>query len=186
MKNNKIFGLMSFLPAIAYWWLEENYPLRVALGVGLGLAVIEILIERIWLGHVHTISKFNFAIIMILGGLSLLGDDGLWFKLQPCFTGVLVAAFLFWQRARGKSILFEMQQSLGQKGVMPLEITVELEKHMAIFMLGYGLMMAPIAFRASTDTWLFFKTIGFYISSGLFFIFEVFYVRRFITAKNTK
>lgn len=95
MKNNKIFGLMSFLPAIAYWWLEENYPLRIALGVGLGLAVIEILIERIWLGHVHTISKFNFAIIMILGGLSLLGDDGLWFKLQPCLPEYWLPLFYF-------------------------------------------------------------------------------------------
>lgn len=178
--SKSLFFLFSFIPALAYWWLEENYPLRIALSVGLGLAIVEILIERLWLGHVHTLSKFNFAILMLLGGISLLGDEGIWFKLQPAFTGAGVGAFLLVQQKRGKSLIVEIQKEMTQKVTLPPGIAARMEMHMGLFMLGYGFFMAVVAFKASTDSWLFFKTVGFYIASFLFFGFEVFNIRRWV------
>lgn len=180
MGNSKGFFLLSFLPAIAYWWLEENYPVRIALAVGLGLAVVEIVIERLWLGKIHAISKFNFLILMLLGGISLIGDDGIWFKLQPTFTGIGIAGFLLFQNKRGHSLIIEMQQEMAQKISLPPELAKRLEIHMAIFTLMYGIFMAMIAFYASTDAWLFFKTAGFYLASFVFFGFEVVIIRRWI------
>lgn len=185
MNKSKGFILLSFLPAIAFWWLEENYPLRIALAAGLGMAVVEIVIERLMLGHVHTISKFNFLILMFLGGLSLLGDEGIWFKLQPCFTGVGVGGFLFVQRFRGKSIIAEMQKEFPQKMPIPEPLIKKVELHMGVFMFSYGLFMAYIAVTQSTDKWLFFRTAGFYICSGVFLGAEVFFMRSW-AKKNLK
>ncbi len=90
MGNNKPFFFLSFLPAIAYWYLESNYDLQTALIGGLVLATVEILLEKIFTKHVHAISKFNFYLVVVLGGIAFIGQEGIWFKLQPFFTGVLM------------------------------------------------------------------------------------------------
>lgn len=180
VNKSKVFLLLSFLPAIVFWWLEENYPLRIALAAGLGMAVIEIVLERFMMGHVQKISKFNFIILMFLGAMSLLGDEGIWFKLQPCFTGVGVGAFLFYQQYKGESLIAQMQKEFPQKVSIPMQLTKRVELHMSIFMFSYGVFMAGVAIKASTDYWLFFKTAGFYICSAVFFAAEVIYMRRWV------
>lgn len=177
---SKNFFLISFLPAIAYWYLDENYPVKIALTGGLILAVIEILIEKIFTKHVHTISKFNFFLILFLGALSFLGDDGVWFKLQPLFTGIGMSAFMVYRLKRGKGLLFEMMESMPQKKNVQLPDFVfqMMEWHMVFFLLGYGIFMAVLALYASTGTWAFFKTIGFYLAFAVYMVIEFILIKR--------
>jgi len=177
---SKNFFLISFLPAIAYWYLDENYPVKIALAGGLILAVIEVLIEKIFTKHVHTISKFNFFLILLLGALSFLGDDGVWFKLQPLFTGIGMSAFMFYRLKRGKGLLLEMMESMPQKKNVQLPDFVfqMMEWHMAFFLLGYGFFMAVLAIYASTGTWAFFKTIGFYLAFAVYMVIEFVMIKR--------
>jgi len=176
---SKNFFLISFLPALAYWYMEENYPLRIALGVGLILAVIEIIIEKVFTKHVHTLSKFNFFLILFLGGISLLGDDGIWFKLQPLFTGIGISGFMIYRLIRGKGLLFEMMEIMPEDKPRPPEFIVQaLEKHVAAFFLLYGFFMGGLAIWGTTDQWMFFKTIGLYIVFFVFLIVEMFLIRR--------
>ena len=71
VKLGRSFFLVSFLPAILYWYLEAHYPVRTALIGGLTLSVIELSIEYFWTKEIHALSKFNFILIAVLGGLSL-------------------------------------------------------------------------------------------------------------------
>lgn len=176
MKSQKHFFLISFLPAIAYWYLEENYSLQMALIGGLILATLEILIEWFFTKHVHTISKFNFFLILILGGIALIGSEGIWFKLQPAFTGVLMGGYLLYRYLRDESMLFDMMKDLNSN-TPPKPLVEFMERNLSIFLIFYGSFMAIIAFKGSTDLWLFFKTIGFYIASFFFFIIQLIYVR---------
>jgi len=177
---SKNFFLISFLPAIAYWYLDENYPVKIALAGGLILAVIEVLIEKIFTKHVHTISKFNFFLILLLGALSFLGDDGVWFKLQPLFTGIGMSAFMFYRLKRGKGLLLEMMESMPQKKnvLLPDFVFQMMEWHMAFFLLGYGIFMAVLAIYASTGMWAFFKTIGFYLAFAVYMVIEFVMIKR--------
>ena len=175
MKSQKRFFLISFLPALAYWYLEENYSLQVALTGGLILATIEIGLEWFFTRHVHTISKFNFFLILALGGISLLAREGVWFKLQPFFTGILMGGYLLYRYFRGESMLYEMTKDMGQ--VAPKVLVDFMEKNLAIFLVVYGTFMGGIALFASTQDWIFYKTAGFYIASFLFFIPQLFYIR---------
>lgn len=176
MKSQKNFFLISFLPAIAYWYLEENYSLQIALIGGLFLAIIEILLEWFFTRHVHTISKFNFYLILILGSISLIGSEGIWFKLQPSFTGVLMGGYLLYRYLRDESMLYDMMKDLNSN-TPPKELVEFMERNLSIFLIFYGVFMAMIAFRGTTDLWLFYKTIGFYIASFVFFIIQTLYVR---------
>ncbi len=176
MKNQKQFFLISFLPAIAYWYLEENYSLKIALIGGLVLASLEISLEKIFTKKIHSISLFNFYLILALGGIALIGDDGIWFKLQPFFTGLFMGGFLLYKRFRSESLMLETMESMQQKIPNPKMISL-LERDLGVFMILYGCFMAFIAFNATTGQWTFYKTIGFYITSILFFIGELFSMR---------
>lgn len=177
MKSQKQFFWASFLPAIAYWYLEANYSLEIALTGGLLLSVLEMALEWFFTKHIHTLSKFNFFLILILGAIALIAHEGIWFKLQPCFTGLIMGSYLFYKNRKNESLMYEMMMAMKNDN-MSKEVLFFLEKNLSIFLIIYGFFMAGIAILASTDTWLFFKTIGFYIISILFFAVQLFYLKR--------
>ena len=177
-KLSKHFFLISFLPAVAYWYMETRYSLRIALTAGLGLAAIEIILELIFTRHVHTLSKFNFGLILFLGAIALIGNEGIWFKLQPLFTGIAIFSFMTYRLIRGDGLLYEMMESMPNANRRPPKFLVQImERHVSLFFLLYGVFMGSLAIWASTDRWLFFKTIGFYIAFALFMVAELPYIR---------
>ena len=175
MKKN--FFLISFLPALVYWYLEENYPVKIAAAAGVGLALLEIFAEKIFLKHVHKISIFNFFLLFILGGLSVFADGGIWFKLQPGFTGVLIGGLLLSSKFRHKSFFKEMMLDMKMKQTPPEWVMETMEFQSGLFFFLYGVGMFFIAILAETSTWLFFKTLGFYLCFFVFMFFEILYLR---------
>ena len=181
MKSKKIsknFFLISFLPAIAYWYLESNHAPYIAVTGGLLLACVELGLEKVFIGHLHTISKFNFLLIAILGGLSFLDNEGIWFKLQPFFTGLGIGGFLFYKVFKGKGLLYEMMEAIGNNRTLPPEDIMRVfERHVAIFFILYGIFMGFLAVSWSTGHWVFFKTLGFYLVAGIFLVIEIVLLR---------
>ncbi len=169
----KKFFLISFIPAVAYWYLESRYPIRVAVMGGVGLAILELALEKVFTNHLHALSKFNFFLISFLGVISFIGDEGIWFKLQPAFTGVGIGGYLFFRRIKGRSLLYEMSSALNSKTAPPRAILESMERDVVFLFLAYGIFMVFIAIFSSTDRWLFFKTIGFYIIFAIFMIIEM-------------
>jgi intracellular septation protein A len=53
----------------------------------------------------------------------------------------------------------------------------QVEIHLGVFFISYGIFMAAITFYTSTSTWLFFKTAGFYLVTFIFFIGEFILLR---------
>lgn len=172
--------LLSFIPAIAYWYLETNYTLEVALVGGIILGLVEMGLEKWFTKHVHTLSKLNIALVVVLGIVSIVAREGIWFKLQPTFTGLSLASFLVYKRLKGQSLMVEMQTDMGQKLALPAEVYKLMEWHLCLFLVGFAAFMAYVAAYEPTSTWLFWKTGGFYIAFGAFFIIELFFLRWFL------
>ena len=172
------FFLISFIPAVAYWYLEENYSLQIALVGGIVLSIIELTLEKIFTGHLHKMSKINFALIVFLGSLSLLGEDGLWFKLQPFFTGQIIGGYLLYKKYKKESLFIEMMNDMNNQTPMnPVDLQ-QIEFHFALLFMGYGFFMGYLAITADTSTWTFWKTGGFYITSFVFMIVEFLFMMR--------
>lgn len=177
MKDQKPYFLLSFLPAVAYWWLETYYSLEVALIGGIILGVIEMLLEKKITGHVHTLSKLNVALIVILGGISLIAKEGIFFKLQPTLTGLSLACFLIFKKIKNQSLMVEMLTDMKQKIPLPEEIYKVMEWHMCLFLISFAIFMAYISIQETTATWLFWKTGGFYIAFAGFMAAEFVYIQ---------
>lgn len=171
MKNKKLGNnlfLTSFLPAVAYWYLDEHYPVKVALIGGISLSILEILFEKFYNKHVHALSKFNFLLIVILGGISLLGNDGIWFKLQPALSFWGVSVFFIYRLKTGKGVFNELIDGMGKARRPPEFIIRAMEIQITYLFVMYGILMAILAIWFPTSTWLFFKTAGLYLILGIF------------------
>ncbi len=177
MNVSKNFFLLSFFPALVYWYLENNYSFKVAITGGLICAIVELLLEKKFTGHLHQMSKLNFYLIIFLGFLSFLGEEGFWFKLQPAITGVVIGVYLLWKVKYSDGLFYEMIVSFNEKKVPPKEIINTMEYHSSFLFISYGVFMGFIAYLTTTETWLFFKTIGFYIIFILFMGIEVIIIR---------
>lgn len=173
----KPYFLLSFLPALAYWYLETYHTLEVALIGGILLGVVEIAIEKKFSGHVHTLSKLNIALVAGLGVISLAAKEGVFFKLQPTFTGAAIAVYLLYKKSRKESLMVDMLKDMKQKLPMPESIYLTLEWHLCLFLFGFSAFMAWVALKESTASWLFWKTGGFYIAFGGFMAFELAFLR---------
>lgn len=176
LSSKQLFWL-SFLPAIAYWLLEEYTTLEIALMGGMGLALIECAIEKYFSGHLHTMTKLNLVLILGLGGVSYFARDGVWFKLQPFFTGYAMGGFLLWKKFKKESLMVEMFRDWGKTPPLPLEVYKTMELHLALFFVCYSTWMGYAAIKLSTDQWLFWKTGGFYAAFGVFIVGDMFLMR---------
>lgn len=174
------YFLMSFIPAVAYWLLETYTTLEIALIGGILLGIVEMLLEKKFTGHVHTLSKLNVALVVGLGVISLVAREGIWFKLQPTLTGVSVSGFLLYKKFQGHSLMLDMLRDMKQKAPLPPEAYKKLEWHMGLFLLGYAAWMAHVAINESTATWIFWKTGGFYLAFGGFMVVEMVILRFFL------
>ena len=176
-QSSKPYFLLSFIPAVAYWLLETYTSLEIALVGGIVLGIIEMILEKKLTGHIHTLSKLNVALIVILGGISLIAKEGLFFKLQPTFTGLAIAAFLIFKKTKKQSLMLEMLKDMKQKPPLPEEIYKVMEWHMCLFLLLFAVFMAYVAVKETTANWLFWKTGGFYLVFGGFVLVEMIYIR---------
>jgi intracellular septation protein len=171
------YFLLSFIPAVAYWLLETYSTLEIALIGGVILGLVEMILEKHFTGHVHTLSKVNITLIFILGVISLIAKEGVWFRLQPTFTGVGIAGFLIFKKLQGHSLMLDMIKDMGQVPPLSDETYKTIEWHITLFLLGFAAFMAKVAIYESTGTWLFWKTGGFYIAFGGFLVLEMIYLR---------
>lgn len=173
----KMFFILSFIPSIAYWYLESHYSLTIALIGGVGLAIVELLIEWIFTRHLHSLSKFNFFLLTFLAILSFLGEEGIWFKMQPALSSFGIASFLSLKLWCGEGLFEEMVKSMGKNRSLPTQFLRQLEMHFVILMVIYGSLMVVVGIFYTTDLWLFYKTIGSHLFLLAFFIFEIIYMR---------
>jgi intracellular septation protein len=179
-QSSRPYFLLSFLPALAYWLLETYSTLEIALIGGVFLGVVEMLLEKKFTGHIHTLSKLNLVLIIVLGGISLIAKEGVFFKLQPTFTGIALAGFLAFKKYKNQSLMFEMLKDMKQKPPLPEDIYKSMEWHLCLFLIAFAVFMAHVALKQSTATWIFWKTGGFYIAFGGFMVLEILYIRWFI------
>lgn len=173
------YFLLSFIPAVAYWLLETYTTLEIALIGGIVLGIIEMILEKKFTGHVHTLSKLNISLVVVLGVISLIAKEGLWFKLQPTMTGVAVSGFFLWKKWKKESLIHQMliDMKTPANRMLPEEVYGMMEWHLCLFLLGFASWMAYVALNLPTGTWLFWKTGGFYIAFIPFMIAEMVFIR---------
>jgi intracellular septation protein len=124
--------------------------------------------------------------MIILGGLAFFENQGIWFKLSPALTVMIMGLLLGGhQILRKESLLFTMmkeaspQKFAGQNlpPVILQAVFMRLQRDLALFLIAYGFLLIALALWSTTSIWAFFKTAGFYVAFIIFMIAEMILLR---------
>ncbi len=172
-----LFG--GLLPLVAFTVVEDRYgPLWGTL-VAMAFGAVEIIWEKTSQGRVSAITWGGNALVVGLGLVSIVTQEGIWFKLQPALMEAVIALLLFGTWLAKKPLLLYLAQKQG--AAIPESLRAffsALSLRLGIFFALHAALATWAAFAWSTKNWLFLKGIGFTLSFLAYMGLEIWWMRR--------
>jgi len=177
--------LAGIIPVIVFTVVEEYYGTTWGLLCGMVFGVGEIIYEKVKNGKVEAMTWGGNALLLVLGGVSLLTTDGIWFKLQPALLEAVMAVILIGSVLLGKPFLLLMAQK--QKALPPPESPATpliiaaykgLTFRIGLFFLAHTVLAVWAALHWSTRNWALLKGVGFTASLFAYIFIEAILLRR--------
>lgn len=172
-----IFG--GLLPVIAFTLIEEKYGIIAGLIAGMIFSVGEIIYEYVTVKKVSSITWIGSGLILVLGGVSLISSDGIWFKLQPALLEFGFFVFLLGSWILKKPFLVLMMEK--QNPDAPDFIKNQMSGmtlRLSLFMLLHAIIATWAAFDWSTEAWALLKGVGLTVSMIVYMILEILWARK--------
>lgn len=188
LKKSSAFKALFFgglLPVIAFSVIEEFYGPVWGTFAGMTFGIGEIIYEKIKFNKVSAVTWIGNALILGLGAVSIISQDGIWFKLQPALFEAFFASFLWGSLIMKKPFLLLMAEKqnpnvLDTARPMLKGMTLRLGFFFAI----HAVIATWAAFEWTTAQWAFLKGAGLIISFLVYLGFEIVWARRAV--KKTK
>lgn len=178
--------LISLIPLIIFWIVEAY----LGLVAGLIAAMVFALGELAWFYfREHRIDRFalmSAILILVLGGISLIFQKGIFFKLKPAVIEGVFAAILLISQLMGKPLLLTMATKQHGKGMLEGprgKYLKGVNLRLGLFFLGHAGLTLYAALALSTSGWIFVKGVLQMILLGVLLLGEFLYTR-FILAKR--
>lgn len=168
--------LFDFLPILLFFVAYKMYDLYVATAVAMVVAVIQVM--YVWIRHrrVEKMLLITMAVIVGLGGLTLLLDNELFIKWKPSVVNwAFGAIFLGSQYIGSKPLLERMLQSNIN---LPPAIWRRMNGAWALFFISMGFLNLYVIYNFDTDTWVDFKLFGMLGLTLLFVVLQAIYMSR--------
>ena len=169
---------------IAFTVIEEKYGVMAGLIAGMVFGVGEIIYELIRYRKVTTMTWIGNALLLTLGGVSLISSDGIWFKLQPAIieAGMFVFLFVSWFLKKPFLVLIIEKQNPEAPDFIKSRLS-GMTLRLSFFMLAHAIIATWAAFKWSTESWALLKGIGLTVSMIFYLAAEIFYTRYQINKK---
>jgi intracellular septation protein len=169
----------GLLPIIAFTVIEEKYGIIAGLFAGMAFGFGEIVYELIRYKKVSTMTWVGNGMLLGLGGISLLSNDGIWFKLQPAIIEVGFAIFLFGSCIMKKPFLVMMIEKQNPDAPEFLKVSMGgMTFRLSLFFLAHSILATWAAYRWSNEAWAILKGVGLTLSMIVFMVVEVIWARR--------
>lgn len=172
------FFFGGLLPVIAFTVIEDQYGTIAGIIAGMIFGLGEVLYEYLTIKKVSTMTWVGNLLILILGGVSLISSEGLWFKLQPALFEGFFALGLWLSVLLKKNILVLMAEKQG--ATFPEFMKSKMDgiciRLGFFFALHTGLAIwAALAW--TTTQWALLKGVGLTVSFIIYMIAEMLYLR---------
>ena len=168
----------GLLPVIAFTVIEEKYGVMAGLIAGMVFGVGEIIYELIRYRKVTAMTWIGNALLLTLGGVSLISSDGIWFKLQPAIIEAGMFGFLFvtWALKKPFLVLIIEKQNPAAPDFIKQRLS-GMTLRLSLFMLVHAVIATWAAFKWSTEAWAILKGIGLTVSMIFYLGAEILYTR---------
>ena len=170
--------LFDFLPVLLFFVAFKTYDIYVATGV----AIVASVLQTAWLwfrhGRVERMPLITLALIIGLGGTTLLVHDDTFIKWKPTAVNWLFGLAFLGSQIIGHKTLIE--RFMGANMELPAATWVRLNFAWVAFFLALGLANLYVAFNFDTDTWVNFKLFGMLGLTFTFILAQVFFLARYL------
>ncbi|HPF50955.1 MAG TPA: NUDIX domain-containing protein [Draconibacterium sp.] len=173
--------LPGFIPLFVFIAADEIWGTKVGLFVAIGIGILEMIWIAIKEKRFEKFVLFDTVLLVILGAVSILLDNDIFFKLKPGLVEIILVVIVGISAFSKVNIIGLM----GQRYLKGTEIT---EAHLAqmrrtmkpLFYIftAHTLLVFYSAFYLSSEAWAFISGGLFYIIFGLYFLFEMLRQRR--------
>lgn len=178
MNRNQLLKILlpGLLPLIVFILVDEFYGTTAGLIVAVAFGIAQLLLTYVKDKVFDTFVLFDTLLIVALGGVSLLLDNDIFFKLKPAIVGAILCAILG-VSAFSSMNLFAMMSRRLMKGIEINDAQMrQLTRSARILFFLFSFHTALVvysAFYLSTEAWAFISTILFYLLFGGYFLFEL-------------
>lgn len=179
------FFFGGVLPIVAFTVIEDNYGPVYGTIAGMIFGSGEIIFEKIKYKKVATITWIGNLLILVMGGISIISQDGVWFKLQPALFEAFFAFFLWGSVLMKKNFLLMAAEKQGQT-IPPVvaEKMNGLTVRLGFFFALHAVLATYAAFYWSTSAWAWLKGAGVTISMLVYIAIEFAFLRFQISRKR--
>lgn len=178
-----IFG--GLLPVIIFTIIEDQYGVIAGLVAGMVFALGEVIFELVKHKKVSGLTWAGNCLLILLGGISLISEDGIWFKLQPALFEFAFGLILIGSSLLKKPFLLMMIEK--QNPNLPDAIKEKFKGvnfRVSFFFFFHAILATYAAFNWSTWAWALLKGVGLMGSFVIYLAVEIIFIRRSL-AKST-
>ena len=163
--------------------LTDMPAIVLATAVLIPATMLQILYTKISTGKVETMHLVTLALVVIMGGATVILQDKTFIQWKPTVVNWLFAAAFFGSRFIGNKTILE--RMMGQNLKLPAIAWNNLNYAWVAFFTFSGIANLYVAYNFSEDIWVNFKLFGLLGLTILFIIAQSFYLYRFMTPEDT-
>ena len=172
-----LFG--GLLPVIAFTLVEEYYGPLYGVIAAMVFGVGEISYELWKYKKVQKITWISNALILAMGAIAIIADDGLWFKMQPAIMELFFAVVLIGSYFLKKPLLLMMSEKQHQPIPPHLKNALPgLTFRIGVFFVFQAALATWAALYWSTAAWAFLKSVGIILFLIVYMLGEGLYLRK--------
>lgn len=166
----------GFLPLIVFIAADAFFQPGIAIAIAVGTAIIELIISYVKVKTLDKFILFDVALIVLLGSVSILLENEIFFKLKPAVIELIFCIILGISVFSPVNIMLMMTKrymkniELGKAQIA--QLTKSLRALFYIF-LGHTVLIVYSAFFMSKQAWAFISGGLFYILFGVYFVFQL-------------
>lgn len=169
--NAEQIQLITDMPAIV-----------LATAVLIPATMLQILYTKMTTGKVETMHLVTLALVVLMGGATVILQDKTFIQWKPTVVNWLFAAAFFGSRFIGDKTILE--RMMGQNLKLPAQAWQNLNYAWVAFFAFSGIANLYVAYNFSEDIWVNFKLFGLLGLTIVFIIAQSFYLYRFMNPEG--
>lgn len=170
--------LFDFLPIIFFFVTYKVYNIYIATAVAILISSIQVAVFWLKFRRLEKMHLAALALVLVLGGATLLLRDEMFIKWKPTIVNWLFASVFFVSQFIGPKPL--IQRIMENTLTLPPSVWQKLNLSWVIFFLLLGIINLYIIYFQSTDFWVNFRLFGGLGLTLLFVIGQAVYLARYL------
>lgn len=179
--------LLDFFPVLLFFVVFKYHDdptegIIAATAVAIVASIIQVAYTRIKLGRVENMHLITLALIVVLGGATIVFRDEMFIKWKPSIVNWLfAAAFLASEYIGSKNFVRRMMDKAVD---LPDRIWTRMNMAWVVFFTAVGFLNVWVVYNFDTDTWVNFKLFGLLGLTVVFVIGQSIYLMRHVRSDD--